>query len=220
MNRRGQSGKIIMTFGAIISVVLVIGILLVLSAFAFGIKQPEIPSQLESAEILEDSVLFKMIEVNGEKMTLLHGLMKADINSRKIQNIADLSFEEREKYLNFMARVKDGVIESLASESESKEMCFILCQTCNTETGFTPYNLMKISPNEEDFVFRFEDGGLAGSPGELAATTEFYSIAGLDNRISFSITESGKEREFNIVYYYGECYNSEALLELVEGKNE
>ena len=225
--KKAVMGKILSTPIVLILIVLIMGVYLILAGSISIIKKPSVAAAFDGFYLSSDDVLFKEILIDGEKMSLAHGLIKADINERRC-NIIKLRLEgdlrnpiksddEREalrkeqiKCSNYMSKIKESLIKTLEAESLSGESCFILCQSCNIKSGFKSNQYMKINSNEKDIALKFKDGKFLGSDFNLASgeiVSEIYTQKELDERVSFSIEEIGYKRQFNIVYYYGRCLN-------------
>ena len=228
-NKRGalELGKIITTIPIMILIFLVIAIYLILVVFIDFAKGPTVPAVLDFEDKGFNEILFKEINVDGELMSLVHGLIRAEINEMRCAIINSrldgdpnnpiksdqeriALIEERNKCVNYIARVKEGLIKVLEKEDKIFEGvgCFILCQSCNVKTGFKPSDLMKINSNEEDISLRFKQGKFVGSRINLASSdieTKIYTEKGLDNRLSFGFNAGGMHKVFDIVYYYGRC---------------
>jgi hypothetical protein len=200
MKKNGQLGKFVTTFFVMFMIFIVIGIYLVLSGLAFNLKGPDVPDVLDGfAE--GDDVLLKEINVinmdlalgedseeEGDWMTLIHGLMRANIVRG-----------------NEMAYVKQGLIRALEKENVEGKRCFILCQDCVELKSIDSREINRLG---DDIVLELIDGRFVGSEHNLASTNILagrYGEKGLDKKFSISYERLGERHEIDLAYYYGGC---------------
>ena len=208
LNHKGQLGKIITSFPVFISIFVIIVIYLVFVAAVYGIKGANVPSSIKGIEL--SNVLFNDIEVDGEKMSFLDGIIRADnylARDEKIQEELlrasgierERLLEESRKHINYMSKVKDALKNKLEKEN-SGETCFMLFQG----PGNIIRENIKLENNEKDIYYRFKDGKGEKSPAVI--DMEFYYKEGHFNKLSsFTVKSDSFERGYAISYYYGGC---------------
>jgi len=72
MNNKAQLGRIITIFPVMLLIFIVLGIYLITTGFAFLIKQPSVPANINSLD--SKQILQKEITVNGEQTIMLNAL--------------------------------------------------------------------------------------------------------------------------------------------------
>ena len=110
INKSGQLGKIISSNFVLVILFFFALTYLIFVGFAVGIKKPEVPAVKESGL---DDVLLEEIEVNGERISLADGIVKADLDSKKEEKAGRKS--------NYMSLVKEAIktkLEKQFSEGE------------------------------------------------------------------------------------------------------
>ncbi len=190
-NKRGQLGKIISANVVLIILVFLMAIYLVLTGFAVGIKKPDVPS---SIDVELGDVLFKEINVNGDRMSFVNGLIRADLESKKEEKAGRKS--------NYMSIVKEAIKSELERElAGDREYCLMLFQGGG---NILPENT-RVGGNEEDIYYKFKDG-----KGEISYNVlemGEYQRKGHLSSLNFYVKTSELEKEYNVLYYYGGCLN-------------
>ena len=209
-NRRGQLGKIVSANVVLISLVFLMAIYLVLVGFAIGIKKPTVYAVIEDVGL--GSVLFREINVNGERMSFVGGLINADIYFERDAEIQDSLrrasgderaklLDESRKYTNYMGKVKEALKSTLEKENSGKEeeICFMLFQG----PGNVIRENIELDNNGKDIYYRFKNG--KGEASNKVIDMEFYYKEGHFVKLHSFIVKSNVEKEYDIMYYYGRC---------------
>ncbi len=226
MNKKGILDKIITSFPVLLAVILVLAIYLFLTGIAFSIKGAKAPDNVNYDAGLSERVLFNEVMINGERMSVIHGLIKeaiykneeAEIRSKigfeKNQEEADNLRKRLAEIVGFTGRVYDEIEKELEGENleiyNGEERCFVLKQE--------PTGKMQM----EIIAIKIVNGQSKKLESEISDAERAYEEAGLIKNLKFSAYSSllGRELDFSVKSYYGRCYNSKELLDLKEEKNE
>ena len=223
MNKKGILDKIITSFPVLLGVILVLTVYLVLSGIAFVIKGVNVPSSIEQDSGLNEGILFNEITIDGERMSIVHGLIKEasykneehDIRN-KIGN--EQNAEEAEelrvklkKIGDYTGKVDVEIEKEIERENlkndDGEEKCFILKKE--------PVGIL----STKVIALKAANGKAATLEKEIIDAGRVFEEAGLLSSLKLSIYSNllSKELDFSIKSYYGKCYGIKALESLKVG---
>ena len=190
-SRKGQLGKIITSVPILISIIVILSIYLVFVVFAFETRGSHLPSSVKGVEF--GDILFKEININGEKINFLDGIIKADLEAKKEESAGRKS--------NYMFLVKEAVRSKLETELNGidEEYCLMLFQGGG---NVIPENT-KVGGNEKDIYYKFKNG-----KGEISYNVleiGEYQRQGNLNQLIFNVKADNFEKKYELSYYYGRC---------------
>jgi len=174
LDKKGQLGKIITTFPIMLLIFLIIGGYLILAGFAFGVKGQKIPVSIEEVNL--GDVIFKDIELNGEKIMLVDALIGLDegiIKREEIDRGLEKAFNEN-KYVLLLNVESNSLGRVFLGAIVTKNI--ILLENNKITYSSRPLDILNNYRNEE-----------------------------LLKKVSFNINKEGKKFNYNIEYYYGEA---------------
>lgn len=173
--RRGQIGKILTSLPVLFILLFLLGIFLVLSTFAAR-SFATVP---DAVGVWERDVLLKEINVNGEKMLLIDGLIKLE-HGRIGRDVLN---EEIKKFVN----EKNNAL--LLAKGESEEPGRL--------TGGAGRN---------NFIVFYDNGVYSPNLGSFSSHFAEYRNKGLLKGTFFEVRTGGIVKKIYIEYYYGRKY--------------
>ena len=174
MNNKAQLGRIITIFPVMLLIFIILGIYLITTGFAFLIKQPSVPANINSLD--SEQILQKEITVNGEQTLLLNALIQ--FKQEKI----DRSTIKKE-------------LDKLVNEN-NELLLLALGETPNPGDLGNAYE--GSAPN--NFVIKFNK---QGNNANFDQTFREYRKKSLLKQTSFNLNNKGKIIKIYIEYYYG-----------------